>query len=86
MRILVVEDDKYVGGFVLRGLKEAGHLVELADNGPDGLFMAASEAFDAIILDRDAARRDRRTAHPGNVTCSEERRAGADPVGARRRR
>jgi two-component system, OmpR family, response regulator len=52
MRILVVEDDKYVGGFVLRGLKEAGHLVELADNGPDGLFMAAGEAFDAIILDR----------------------------------
>ena len=52
MRILVVEDDKVVGGFVVRGLKEAGHLVELADNGRDGLFMAASEAFDAIILDR----------------------------------
>jgi two-component system OmpR family response regulator len=52
MRILVVEDDKYVGGFVQRGLKEAGHLVERADNGPDGLFMGASEAFDAIILDR----------------------------------
>ncbi len=52
MRILVVEDDKYIGGFVVRGLKEAGHLVELADNGGDGLFMAVSEAFDAIILDR----------------------------------
>ena len=52
MRILVVEDDKYIGGFVVRGLKEAGYLVELADNGRDGLFMAVSEAFDAIILDR----------------------------------
>ncbi len=52
MRILVVEDDKYVGDFVVRGLKEAGHLVELADNGRDGLFMATSEAFDAVILDR----------------------------------
>ena len=52
MRILVVEDDKYVGGFVVRGLKEAGHLVQLTDNGPDGLFMATSETFDAIILDR----------------------------------
>ena len=52
MRILVVEDDKDVGGFVVRGLKEAGHVVELADNGRDGLFMAASEAFDAVILDR----------------------------------
>ncbi len=52
MRILVVEDDKDVAGFVLKGLREAGHLAEHADNGRDGLFMAASEAFDAIILDR----------------------------------
>ena len=52
MRILVVEDDKDVGAFVVRGLKEAGHVVELADNGRDGLFMAASETFDAVILDR----------------------------------
>ena len=52
MRILVVEDDKDVAGFVVRGLKEAGHVVEHADNGRDGLFLAASESFDAVILDR----------------------------------
>jgi two-component system OmpR family response regulator len=52
MRILVVEDDKDVAGFVLKGLREAGHNVEHADNGRDGLFMAASESFDAIVLDR----------------------------------
>ncbi len=52
MRILVVEDDKEVAGFVVKGLREAGHLAEHADNGRDGLFMAASESFDAIILDR----------------------------------
>ena len=52
MRILVVEDDKDVAGFVLKGLREAGHVVEHADNGRDGLFMAASENFDAIVLDR----------------------------------
>jgi len=52
MRILVVEDDKDVAGFVVKGLKEAGHVVEHADNGRDGLFMAASENFDAIVLDR----------------------------------
>jgi two-component system OmpR family response regulator len=52
MRILVVEDDKDVAGFVLKGLREAGHNVEHADNGRDGLFMAASETFDAIVLDR----------------------------------
>ncbi len=52
MRILVVEDDKDVAGFVVKGLKEAGHVVEHAGNGRDGLFLAASEAFDAIVLDR----------------------------------
>ena len=52
MRILVVEDDKDVANFIVKGLKEAGHVVEHADNGRDGLFMAASETFDAIVLDR----------------------------------
>jgi two-component system OmpR family response regulator len=52
MRILVVEDDKDVANFVVKGLREAGHVVELADNGRDGLFLAATENFDAIVLDR----------------------------------
>jgi two-component system, OmpR family, response regulator len=52
MRILVLEDDKDVAGFIVRGLKEAGHVVEHAANGRDGLFLATSEAFDAIVLDR----------------------------------
>ncbi len=52
MRILLVEDDPTVGGFVSKGLREAGHVVERADNGKDGLFLAVSEAFDAIVLDR----------------------------------
>src|SRR5487761_1273608 len=52
MRILVVEDDKDVAGFVVKGLREAGHVVEHADNGRDGLFRAASENVDAIVLAR----------------------------------
>jgi two-component system OmpR family response regulator len=52
MRILVVEDDKDVAGFVVKGLKEAGHVVEHVATGRDGLFLAASETFDAIVLDR----------------------------------
>ena len=52
MRILVVEDDKDVGAFIVKGLKEAGHVVEHAVTGRDGLFLAASETFDAIVLDR----------------------------------
>lgn len=52
MRILVVEDDRDVAGFVVKGLREAGHVVEHTANGRDGLFLAASEQFDAIVLDR----------------------------------
>jgi two-component system OmpR family response regulator len=52
MRVLVVEDDKDVAAYVVKGLREAGHVAEHVDNGRDGLFLAASETFDAIILDR----------------------------------
>ena len=38
--------------FVTRGLREAGHTVEHADNGRDGLFSAASESYDVIVMDR----------------------------------
>ena len=38
--------------FVTRGLREAGHTVAHADNGRDGLFSAASESYDVIVMDR----------------------------------
>ncbi|WP_439598129.1 winged helix-turn-helix domain-containing protein [Falsiroseomonas sp.] len=52
MRILLVEDDVEVARFVKKGLQEAGHTVEHAANGRDGLFLAASEGFDVLVLDR----------------------------------
>ena len=52
MRILVVEDDLDVAGFVTKGLRDAGHEAAQADNGVDGLSLATREPFDAIILDR----------------------------------
>ena len=52
MRILVVEDDSEVAGFVTKGLREAGHEAAQAGNGVDGLSLATREPFDAIILDR----------------------------------
>ncbi|MXV44968.1 response regulator [Saccharibacter sp. 17.LH.SD] len=52
MRILLVEDDPTVRSFVVKGLKESGHTIDEADNGKDGLFLAVSEAYDVIILDR----------------------------------
>jgi two-component system, OmpR family, response regulator len=41
-----------VARFVTRGLREAGHTVEHAANGRDGLFSAASESYDVIVMDR----------------------------------
>jgi two-component system, OmpR family, response regulator len=52
MKLLLVEDNERVTRFVTKGLHEAGHAVDHADNGRDGLFMAASEPYDIIIMDR----------------------------------
>jgi two-component system OmpR family response regulator len=52
MRVLVVEDDREAARFIERGLKEAGHTVDLASDGRDGLFLAMSEPYGAIVLDR----------------------------------
>lgn len=52
MRILVVEDDPTIRTYILKGLSENGHRAEEAVTGRDGLFMATTESFDAIVLDR----------------------------------
>ena len=52
MRVLVVEDDPQTAAFLGKGLREEGHVVDHAENGRDGLFLASTEAYDAIVLDR----------------------------------
>ena len=52
MKLLLVEDNERVTRFVTKGLHEAGHAVDHAGNGRDGLFLAASEPYDVIIMDR----------------------------------
>jgi len=52
MKLLLVEDDAETRAYIARGLSEAGHVVDQAANGRDGLFMAASESYDVMILDR----------------------------------
>ncbi len=51
MKILVVEDDRTVGPYVVRGLAEQGFQVELVADGDDALEAAAHTAYDLIILD-----------------------------------
>lgn len=52
MKVLVVEDDAETSAYVARGLKEAGHGVEVAANGRDGLFLALDQTYDVVIMDR----------------------------------
>lgn len=58
MRILLVEDDDETAAFLTKGLREVGQLVERARDGEDGLFRAANEHFDLLILDRMLPRLD----------------------------
>lgn len=51
MRILVVEDEAGVAGFVKQGLTEAGYTVDVAHDGADGLEYALAFEYDAIVLD-----------------------------------
>jgi DNA-binding response OmpR family regulator len=51
MRILVVEDDEDVANFVRRGLSEESYAVDVARRGTDAVDLAASAAYDAIVLD-----------------------------------
>lgn len=52
MRILLVEDDAHTAAFICKGLREDGHVVDHAADGKQGLFLASTEPFDALVLDR----------------------------------
>ncbi|HEX4925887.1 MAG TPA: response regulator transcription factor [Bdellovibrionales bacterium] len=51
MRILVVEDQKKMAGFLKKGLQEVGYSVDLAETGAAGEQLAADNPYDLIILD-----------------------------------
>jgi DNA-binding response OmpR family regulator len=51
MQVLVVEDERRMAELLRQGLEEEGHSVVVAGNGKDGLAMAESHPFDAIVLD-----------------------------------
>ena len=51
MRILLVEDEKKVAGFIKKGLTEEFYTVDVAADGEEGLLMATNTEYDLIILD-----------------------------------
>jgi two-component system, OmpR family, response regulator len=68
MRMLIVEDEPKLAALLRRGLTEEGHVVDVADNGEDALWMATATAYDAIVLDVMLPRMD------GFATCRELRK------------
>jgi len=52
MRFLVIEDDPQTAEFIVKGLREDGHAADAAKDGREGLFLATTETYDAIVLDR----------------------------------
>ena len=51
MRLLLVEDDEKIAGFIVKGLKSAGYAVDTVDNGEDGLHLALTEPYDVAVID-----------------------------------
>jgi len=52
MRLLLIEDDADVATYIAKGLSEAGHTVDLARDGKNGLGLATTEDYDVMIIDR----------------------------------
>lgn len=52
MRVLVIEDDREIAAYLLKGLKEQGYTVDHSEDGRNGLFLATSEDYDVLIIDR----------------------------------
>jgi len=51
VKILVVEDDRKVAGFIEQGLREEGYAVDVAPDGEEGTMLAHVYDYDVIILD-----------------------------------
>jgi two-component system OmpR family response regulator len=51
MRLLLIEDDRKIASFIIKGMKSAGFAVDHAGDGQTGYDMAVSEPYDAAIID-----------------------------------
>lgn len=51
MRILVIEDDKKVAGFIKKGMEEETYAVDVAYDGEEGLYLGEENQYDMIVLD-----------------------------------
>ena len=75
MHILIVEDDQVARDYLAKALREAGHTVDVADDGLEGLHLASSIALDIAIVDRvlPQTRRPRARAIPARHRAARRR-------------
>ena len=58
MRILIIEDDREAAAYLLKSLKEVGHVAEHAADGEEGYEMALDGDYDVLIIDRMLPHKD----------------------------
>jgi len=52
MRILIIEDDRDAAEYLVKGLREVGHVADLAVDGEEGLQLALDNQYDVLVIDR----------------------------------
>jgi two-component system copper resistance phosphate regulon response regulator CusR len=70
VRILLVEDESRVAGFIAKGLREQAYAVDIASDGDQALYQAAVNQYDIVILDVMLPLKD------GHTVCRELRASG----------
>ncbi|HWM84160.1 MAG TPA: response regulator transcription factor [Pseudolabrys sp.] len=58
MRLLIVEDDHDAADYLVKALREVGHVADVAHDGEDGLALALDGDYDVLIIDRMLPKRD----------------------------
>ena len=74
MKRLLVEEDPETSTYFKRAITEAGHTVDVAATGRDGLMLAAGEPYDAMLLNRMPPQLDGPPAMDGGLRGSEDER------------
>jgi two-component system OmpR family response regulator len=72
MRILLVEDDRETAAYLVKALKEAGHVPDHAADGEEGAFLAETNRYDVMVVDRMLPKKD------GLTLVAESRAKGND--------
>ena len=70
MKVLLVEDEAKTAAYLRKGLEENGFVIDVATDGEEGLHLAISGTYDAVVLDVMLPSRD------GWSVLSEIRRRG----------